>query len=87
MNTALPGGRACDPDILDALQPGDAINHAGDHIVLVTAVNDDGTVVIMHETVPQIKKEILSREEIMQIYREYLIYRYNNRANVAPPTL
>lgn len=77
-------GSVSQPGILDTLQPGDAINRPADHIVLVTAVNDDGTIVIIHETVPQIMKETLSKEEIIQRYSEYVIYRYNERDNAAP---
>ena len=61
------------PGSLDALQPGDALDHAADHIVLVTAVYDDGTIEIMHETVPQLTKETMSRSEVMSRYAEYTI--------------
>ena len=70
------------PDDLNVLQPGDALNHAADHIILVTAVYEDGTIEIIHETIPQLKKEILSGEEIVSRFSEFSIYRYNGRANV-----
>lgn len=69
---------------LDKLQPGDALNHAGDHIVLVIAVNGN-TVEIMQQTPPQLRKDTLTKSDIALKYSNYTIYRYNNRDSVPPP--
>ena len=78
-------GSASSASNLNNLQPGDALNHSGDHIVLITAVNEDGTFDIMQQTPPQLRVNKYSKSDIIQNYGNYTIYRYNNRDSVPPP--
>ncbi|MBE6842361.1 MAG: hypothetical protein E7510_05975 [Ruminococcus sp.] len=81
-------GAASSVSNLDKLQPGDALNKSGSHIVLVTAVNSDGTIEITQQTPPQIRRDTLTKSNVSKNYSGYTIYRYNNRDSVpAAPTL
>lgn len=67
------------------IQQGDAINLAGNHIVLVSRVNSNGTYEITEETPPEIKRITYSASDLVKKYSSYTIYRYNKRDSVAPP--
>jgi len=80
-------GSASNSSNVSKIQHGDALNSTSDgHIVLVTAVNSDGTYEITEQTPPQMKRTTYTASEICSKYSSYTIYRYNNRDNVpAPP--
>lgn len=67
------------------IQQGDAINLAGNHIVLVSRVNSNGTYEITEEAPPEIKRTTYSASDLVKKYSSYTIYRYNKRDSVAPP--
>lgn len=64
------------------IQKGDALNRAGSHIVLVTAVNSDGTIEITEQTPLQLKKTKYTKEQLISKYSAYTIYRYNKRNSI-----
>ncbi len=66
------------------IQKGDALNLAGSHIVLVTAVNSDGTIEITEQTPPQLKRTKYTKADLISKYSAYTIYRYNKRDSVPP---
>ncbi len=80
-------GSAGNSSNVSKIQPGDALNSTSEgHIVLITAVNADGTYEITEQTPPQMKRTTYTTSQICSKYSAYTIYRYNNRDNVpAPP--
>ncbi len=80
----------CTSANVDKIEVGDAINKTYSHVVLVTDIrrNADGTVQyyeITEQTVPEMKRSLLTPAEMTAKYSKYTILRYNQRDSVAPP--
>ncbi len=80
---------------LSNIMPGDVLNYAGSHIVVVTDVNrDNKTFEITEMTVPQMKRSTLNETDMIKKYGQkkkngtyqYKIYRLNDMSSVPAPT-
>ncbi len=84
-------GKATESNIRAKLQLGDALNHAGSHVVLVTGITYSGDTMtqieITEQTPPQIKRSYYTPSQLASKYSStYSILRYEGTVD-APPNV